>query len=220
VEIEDLLLVVWLVAVEALLFTMTDRSPEMWLEAEAGHLPWTAWLVIVTLAFVVFTGGPADRTVDIGIMRRMLVLGPLYPVLSMITLVVGMVRGGPQSLAKVGGDVAEWPLPPAPAWLRRTAAVPAILMGESGFRAILTHDLPDLVVATSSAWSGPETSPLDASIAIGSKIFLLAVPFLFFVVGPRVAAGATADWRAWLARFVLFIAAAVFGGGIARTGAQ
>jgi hypothetical protein len=201
VQVEDVLLLVWLLVVEGLLLRFSDRSPIAWIEPAGDGLPWTAWLLILSLAFLVFTGGSRDRTVDGGIFRRILLVGPLFPVLSVVVAVVSLIRGGPRSVVRLGGDEAEWPMPRVPDWLRRTAAVPAILVGESGFRAALTSSVPHLLAGMS-----PGGMKGAAGVAFG--LLTLVVAFAIAVMGPRIAAGATTDWRFWVTRFALFAAAA------------
>ena len=208
VQVEDILLVAWLLVVEALLLRSTDQSPIHWIEPGpapgASGLPWTAWLVIGSLVFLVFTGGKSDRSVDGGIFRRILLVGPLFPVLSMVVAVVSLIRGGPNSLAKLGGEEAEWPMPKVPEWLRRTAALPAILVGESGFRAVLASSLPHLL-------AGMSPGGMKGAAGVSFGLLTLAIAFAIAVMGPRIAAGATTDWRVWLLRFALFAMAAVAG---------
>jgi hypothetical protein len=216
VQLEDVLLLAWLLLAESLLLRMTDRSPEMWIEPGPGGspwgLPWTAWLVLASWAFVVFTKGTCDRTLDGGIGRRILILGPAFPLLSMFAAIVSVIRGGPRSIRSHGGDTADWPMPAAPDWLRRTAAAPAILVGESGFRAILTQEMERLAgVVTPDSASYVAAGQADRVLDLGLRLLLLAVPFLFVIVGPRVAAGATADWRYWVVRFALYAGAAITG---------
>lgn len=203
------MLLLWLLVVEALLLRATGRPPEMWIEPGPVGFPWTAWLVILSLALVVFTRGKADRTTDGALMRRIPLLGPVVFLVAIIASMLGLFRRGPRSLAKLGGAEAEWPMPPAPDWLRRAAAVPAILVGESGFRGVLARDLPQLLSQPAAGPSDPHG--LELAAALGWGVFLLALPFVCMVIGPRVAAGATTDWRFWLARFGLFAAAAITG---------
>lgn len=204
VQVEDVLLLVWLLVIETLLLRSTERSPLMWVEPGPTGLPWTAWLVILSLAFLVFTGGTSDRSIDGGIFRRLLLVGPLFPVLSVVVAVVSLIRGGPRSVVHLGGDEAEWPMPRVPDWLRRTAALPAILVGESGFRAALSSSVPDLL-------DGMSPGGMKGAAGVAFGLGSLVVAFAIAVMGPRIAAGGTTDWRFWVTRFALFACAASAG---------
>jgi hypothetical protein len=213
VQFEDILLLLWLLAAEAVLMPAV-RHLQVWSQGSVpGGWPWSVWLVIASLVFLVFTRGKADTSLDTGVLRRVLLVLPAFPVLSLVAAAVSLIRGGPRSLRVLGGDEAEWPMPTAPEWLRRTAALPAILLGESIFREELGRARPSLreAIAPTDLAEGTSLTSYDRAAAVGAELFLLAIPFLLMVVGPRVAAGATADWRFWVVRFLLFATAAAVG---------
>ena len=95
-------------------------------------------------------------------------------------------------------------MPRVPDWLRRTAALPAILVGESGFRAALSSSVPDLL-------DGMSPGGMKGAAGVAFGLGSLVVAFAIAVMGPRIAAGGTTDWRFWVTRFALFACAASAG---------
>jgi hypothetical protein len=230
-EFEDVLLALWVLGLERLIIWLAGgdpgtwiaggpirgaewsavafggaiaNSPRTWLYA-LGDLGPLGWTIVGGVLFVIFTRGPEDRTVDDGLKRRILVTGPLYYFLAIgIAMYSSVAAGWRRNRAIESGT------PPAPPgeeesypgyfthpFLRRAAVIPAALIGESAFR--------DHAQTTLSGWLAAST-PLptlffDAAFLVGG--------FVFLVVGPRVAAGATTAFLPWVLRFTLFAAAAL-----------
>lgn len=208
-QLEDLLLALWLLAAESLAVRYSGRAPVYWAEPGAdGSLPWPLVALLLSAAFVIFTRGACDTSVDVAVKRRILIAPPLFFVLPLIAVIVSLIRGGEKSLAKLGGEEAEWPMPAVPDWLRRLVATPILLVGDSAFLSAFE--------AGQRTFPGPLGGPTLADIAL--TFFLVAIPYLIFVVGPRVAAGASDDWKIWLARFAFYALVLVSGRQLAMGG--
>lgn len=108
-ELEDLLLGLWLLAAEQLVVRYSGRPPVEWVERPDGTLPWPLVGVLLAIAFVIFTRGSADTSIDRAVLRRVLIFPPLFYVLPLFASIVSMIRGGEKSVLKLGGDEAEWP---------------------------------------------------------------------------------------------------------------
>lgn len=200
-ELEDLLVAVWFLAVQKLVIERFGISPLTFTEPAAGHLPLGFWLLALSALFVIFTRGERDTSIDQAVMRRMLLVLPLYWVLSIVGVVVSLIRGGEKSMRDYGGDVAEWPMPAVPDWLRRLAATPLLLVGNSAF-----------LQAALDVQNSLQVSWADRAITdLAGTVFLVALSFVLFVVAPRIAAGASGDWRIWLLRFVFYLGALLLG---------
>jgi hypothetical protein len=102
--------------------------------------------------------------------------------------------------------------PAAPRPLRRLAVVPAALLGESAFRTqILSFGSgfgSELTLSTISLAALRAADGTDI-FKLGLETVLLLGAFAFLVAGPRIAAGSTLAWQAWVARFAMFAAATV-----------
>lgn len=199
-EIEDLLLALWLLVAEQLVVRLSGRQPIEWVERPDGSLTWPFVLLILAGAFVIFTRGSADTSIDTAVKRRILILPPLFFVLPILASVISMIRGGEKSIVKLGGDEAEWPMPAAPDWLRRLIATPILLVGDSAFLSAYQQE--------QRVFLAPE-GPGVKDIALA--FFVVAIPYLIFIVGPRVATGATAPWWVWLVRFAVYAVLLVTG---------
>ena len=201
-ELEDLLLALWLLAAEQLVVRSSGRPPVEWAEPRNGAmLPWPLALLLLAAAFVVFTRGSRDTSIDQAVKRRVLLVLPFYFLLPLIAMLVSAIRGGEKSVRHHGGEEAEWPMPAVPDWLRRLAATPILLVGDSAFLSAFENEQRNFTAF--------EEGPTFAGIA--TVCFLVALPYLLFVVGPRVAAGASGDWKAWLPRFAIYALALVLG---------
>ena len=200
-EPEDLLVAVWFLAVQKLVVERFGISPLTFTEPAAGYLPLGFWLLALSALFVIFTRGERDTSIDQAVMRRMLLVLPLYWLLSIVGVVVSLIRGGEKSMRDYGGDVAEWPMPAVPDWLRRLAATPLLLVGNSAF-----------LQAALDVQNSLQVSWADRAITdLAGTVFLVALSFVLFVVAPRIAAGASGDWRIWLLRFVFYLGALLLG---------
>ena len=94
------------------------------------------------------------------------------------------------------GQEPPWPGPYVPGVVRRTAAIPIALIGDALFRS-----------EVASVNLGAAAAPLDGSAPLLGTLFmagLSALPFMLFVAGPRITAGAALAWRPWIIRFVFF----------------
>lgn len=201
-ELEDLLLALWMLAVEQWVVRYSGQSPVLWAEPRAdGSLPWPLVALLLAAAFVIFTRGHCDTSIDTGIKRRILIAPPLFLVLPLIASIISLIRGGEKSLAHLGGEEAEWPMPAAPDWLRRLVATPILLVGDSAFLSAFQEE--------QQAFLAPEGGPTFADFA--TTFFVVALPYLIFVVGPRVAAGSSSDWKVWLLRFAVYAIVLVSG---------
>ena len=201
-EVEDLLLALWLLAAEHLVVRYSGRKPVEWAEPGQNGLPWPLLLLILAALFVIFTRGSCDTSIDTAVKRRVLMTLPLYFLLPLIAMLVSALRGGEKSVRHFGGDEAEWPMPAVPGWLRRLAATPILLVGDSAFVSAFETEQQRSVLGL-----GTDFGFMD----VASACFLLALPYLIFVVGPRVAAGASTDWKAWLPRFAFYAVVLVTG---------
>lgn len=208
-ELEDLLLALWMLAVEQLVSRYSGSPPVLWVEPRAdGSLPWSAIAFLVAAAFVIFTRGSLDTSIDQAIKRRVLIFPPLFLVLPVFASIVSMIRGGEKSVVHLGGDEAEWPMPAAPDWLRRLVATPIFLIGDSAFLSEFESE--------QRIFLGTENTPTFADVSLA--FFLVALPFLIFVAGPRIAAGSSGDWKVWLARFGVYAVILVTGRQLATLG--
>ncbi len=174
-------------------------SPEGWLSWLASLTP-IGWVVLGLFLFVLLTRGPEDTDRDVALHRRTPMLALALPVLSIYAL----IATGIQRLT-VGIDehpasgLPPWPGPYVPRVVRRTAAVPLAFIGDAMFRAELQQT--DLLTFTPASLA-EVVSPGLLFLVIAS-----AFPFMIFVAGPRIAAGADMAWRPWIIRFALFFVA-------------
>lgn len=197
-EIEDVLLAAWL-AVAARLLASFGGGPAGWLEA--GHEAWAVGALAFAIGVLLVTRGPDDTSLDVAIARRVLLVGPAFPLVSLYGLAgsqwrkVRHRRRRAAGLASPDGDVADtWPGPLIGRAWRRTVALPVALVGDLVFRGSTGSLLPD------------PSSMRDPSAVV--HLLMVAAGFVFAVVGPRVAAGATmAPWP-WVSRFALAVVAA------------
>lgn len=199
-ELEDLLLALWML-VAALVVRYSGRSPLEWTESGTeGSWSWPMIVLLLAFGFVLFTRGSCDTSIDVAVMRRVPMVLPLYFVLPIIASVVSMIRGGEKSIGQpgIGGEEAEWPMPAVRDWIRRLAATPILLVGDSAFISAFEEEQRGL---------GDEWTYGDLAAAG----FFVALPYLIFIIGPRVAVGSTTDWKIWLLRFSFYAAALVSG---------
>jgi hypothetical protein len=198
-EVEDVLLA-------ACLLLAPWLGPETMVRS--GGLTLLGWAVVAAFLVVFLSRGPADGDLDGAILRRMLVVGPFYLVLSIGAPLINGIRflirksrarrlGIPVPPAPQG-----WPGPPLPPKLRRTLAVPFEIFGEGLFRAFCVSEL-DLWTAGAPL--------LERPFFYFLAFALIAAGYLALVIGPRVVAGAALDWRPWLLRFALYLGAALAG---------
>lgn len=107
--------------------------------------------------------------------------------------------------------------PTAPRALRRLAVVPAALLGESALRGMILSSgfdfSTELRLATVS-WPALRAAGAADLLQLLLELVLLGGAFAFLVAGPRIAAGSTLIWQAWITRFALFAAATVAAGRV------
>lgn len=194
-EVEDLLLGLWMLAAEQMVVRYSGRPAVEWIAPQPdGSPPWTLIAVLAAAAFLVFTRGSCDTSIDRAVMRRVPMFPPLFFVLPLVASVISLVRGGEKSLAEQGGDRAEWPMPAAPDWLRRLVATPLFLVGDSAFLSAFE--------SYQGFFLRRGESPTFADISL--TFIMVAVPYVTVVAGPRIAAGSSGGWLVWVARFAFY----------------
>jgi hypothetical protein len=206
-EIEDVLLAGWVFGVEeivrrwtgdplSLLQEMSGPSTGSGWIAAFQSLTATGWLFVGLFLFVLLTRGPEDTDRDVALGRRWPMLGLALPLLSIYALIASGIQysifGRPELKS---GEEPPWPGPYVPGPIRRTAAVPIGLLGDALFRSEIAF-----------ANLGAAAAPLDPDRLLPTAIMMLAsaFPFMLFVAGPRIVAGAALAWRPWIIRFVFF----------------
>ncbi len=178
-----------------------------------GGLSLLGGCVIAGYVVVFLTRGPEDGDLDQALIRRIFAVGPLIFLLSPLALLVNALRSAArrrraQERGQPHPDPAsDWPGPPLSLPVRRTLALPAVVLGENASRQFLITELDLWGVLTRAAdgtqhFARPEMAPF--------AVACLLVGFGTMVMGPRVVAGASLDWRLWLPRFLLYLAGAAF----------
>ena len=191
-ELEDLILVVWVIALERLL-AATPLHPIQWVQGDG--VPPGLFVLGGLVLFLVFTRGVEDTDMDRALMRRLCMLGPFVFFLSFYGLIVDLfVRRRREP--RIGPAIpSQWPGPLVGRAWRRTAAVPLALIGDYAFRNY--------------------QGPVDFTDGINATGVIMAVGdaaiFFFVVAGPRIVAGATMQPWPWLFRFALFAASSWLG---------
>lgn len=196
-EVEDLLVMAWVAGLDYLL-RRAMGTPGALLAQVDGLTHWAVLLVASAWLFLIFTRGPDDDDMDHAIIRRSLMVGPAYLVLSFYGVIASSLHErwyGPQPRSADGQP--PWPAPAVrPLW-RRTAALPVFLVGDTLF----TDGLAGTLIAPGGEWASGD-------------LFLLAFTapiYVFTVAGPRIVAGAPLSPLLWVVRFVAFFAASWFG---------
>ena len=206
---EDILMAAWFLALERSLAHLLGTDPLMWMTgsgfvSEGGTSPGLIALVLLVAALV-FTRGPADTSRDEALLRRTFLLGPMLPLLSIYSLIATGVqrrwhlRSHPEAAAAratepgvhpLFRDDPPWPGPRLPRFVRRTLALPVALIGDALFKAELATADVDIV----------------ATFDPRGLLFIAAsgAPFILFVVGPRIVAGDTRAIPPWVLRFAIF----------------
>lgn len=217
-QVEDLLLAVWIFVVEEglrrwtgdplrLLTLGADDAPAGVL-VTPGQDGWLAWLAaappgLLVLAglwfFVLLTRGPEDTDRDVALGRRWPMLALALPLLSIYALIASAIQAALGLLpARPEGAEPPWPGPFVPRWLRRTAALPLALVGDALFRGGMIA----ITEADRLAGAADLLSP-RLIVAILATVF----PYTLLVAGPRIAAGAEMAWTPWILRFAFLHAA-------------
>jgi len=196
-EVEDLLLAAW-VAGLGYLARRAMGTPEGFLAQVDGPTHWAVLLLAGAWLFLLFTRGPEDDDRDRAIMRRLLLVGPAFPVLSIYAIIASAVHTrwyGEQPLSADG--YPPWPGPSVSGLWRRTAALPVMFVGDAVFRGAL-----------SITRVGDDFEMNEENVFL---LLALGAVYVFSVAGPRIAAGATLSPLVWVARFGLFLAAVWYG---------
>ena len=200
-QAEDFILFAWIVLASRFLEGRLGTGAHG--VASFGTGPrWIYVVVLVGLAIVFYTRGPADSDLNEASSRRC-VLG-----LSGWFVAHSYFAGDPNWMFKAfvvvfGVAVLMSPLnnleklPRTGLGLRRALVLPAELVGNSVFSGMIT---PDFLRGTELSGVAPEYRLFASGI-------LAAFLFLYVVVGPRVMAGE--DWRplSWVARLGFYLAA-------------
>ena len=165
-----------------------------WLAQPGAVMQALVGLALAPLVLVVGTRGPEDTDRDVALTRRLVLLGPFWPLLVLYARVAsGLGQTTFRTPSLPAGRRPPWPGPPLPSGVRRTLVLPAALLGTALFRDVSRTVIRD----------GAPTAPTLTAI----HVVLSVLPFVVLVAGARIAAGAAMDWRAWVSRFALFYAA-------------
>lgn len=201
-DAEDFVLAAWLLGVSWVARALLGEAPLSGTGQAAADVPPAAWVILALLAFLLLTRGPDDVDLDNAIKRRVLLVGPAYPLLSLYGLVGAQLRKRWRARTPGGGPEADagdtWPGPLVARMWRRAAAVPVVLVADGLFR----DDIGTLLPAA--------TDLADPSAVL--QLAMVVAAFVFLVAGPRIAAGATMSPWPWVARLGLAVAAAWTGG--------
>ena len=194
---EDLLLAAWVAGLDYL----TRRAigaPEALVAQVHGPTHWAVLLLVSAWLFLLVTRGPDDGDRDRAIMRRVLLVGAAFPVLSIYAVIASAVQTrwyGEQPLSADGEP--PWPGPSVSGVWRRTAALPVMFLGDAVFRGALANTRV-----------GADFEMNEQNIFM---LLALGAVYVFAIAGPRIAAGATLSPLVWMARFGLFLAAVWYG---------
>lgn len=206
IDTEDVILAAWLGAV-AWIADSVAGGPTGWLGE--GREAWAIAGIAAAVIFLLVTRGPEDQGLDQAIARRALLVGPAYALLSLYALAgsalrkAWLARAARARAGQLAADLTDtWPGPLVARGWRRTVAAPIALVGDTLFRSDTVRLLPDA------------SALLDPAAAL--HFLMVAAVFVFAVVGPRVAAGATLSPWPWVSRFALALLAAWTGGTIVQ----
>jgi hypothetical protein len=208
-EVEDVVLAGWVFGIEELvrrwtgdplvlmgeMTTPTAESSGGWMALIWSLTP-VGWLFVGLFLFILLTRGPEDTDRDVALGRRWPMLAMALPLLSIYALIASGIQSaifGSPDLKP--GQLPPWPGPYVPGWIRRTASVPVALLGDALFRSEIAF-----------ANLGAAAAPLDPDRLLPTMLMMLAsaFPFMLFVAGPRIAAGAALAWTPWIVRFAVF----------------
>ena len=200
-QAEDFVLFAWIVLANRFLEGRLGTDLQA-VAAFGGGPRWIYVVVLAGLAIVFYTRGPADTDLNEASSRRC-VLG-----LSGWFVARAYFAGDPSWMFKAfvvvfGVAVLMSPLnnleklPRTGLGLRRALVLPAELVGNSVFSAMIT---PDFL-------RGAELQGVAPEYRLFASGILAAFLFLYVVVGPRVMAGE--DWRplSWVVRLSFYLAA-------------
>lgn len=163
----------------------------------------SGWGLLALFLFVLLTRGPEDTDREVALQRRWPMLGLALPLLSIYALIASAIQHALFTIPdRRDGEPPPWPGPYMPGVVRRTVAVPLAFLGDALFRS----EVANANIMGISA-------PLDAATLAPTLLLALlsALPYMLFVAGPRIAAGAALAWRPWAFRFALFYLSSWFG---------
>jgi hypothetical protein len=223
-RLEDAVLLLWLVA-GGFLGRLAAGGPDGSggaggpLSSEADAVSGILWVGSAVLAVVVVaTRSPGDPVLGFEGMATPRSYAPLPFLLSVaIVLDTGLGRLGIASDLAVGAAflvtltcyVAYPHLPVLPRATRRLLILPFILVAGTVFGGIVS-DLSGLFDYR-SLLGDPSATPGSFAALLGLDVLFSAMFYLAFIFAPRMVAEAEGTWRAWLARYAVFLGATIVG---------
>jgi hypothetical protein len=207
VEVEDVLLFLWAIALERLV-ALRDRAEPLDLFVGDDLFTPFGWFALAGVLFVAVTESDRSLDMDAMLLRKILLWGPFYLLASIVAGLANWIRTIRQKARMPAGtrwnELPEldpiWPGPYVPRALRRAAVVPYALLGD----ALLPHlvsTLHEQVRTASNEWVMELTIPVLSTVTF----------YLFAVVGPRVATGSTVNPLVWTSRFASYFVALALG---------
>lgn len=192
-EVEDLLLAAWVAGADYVA-RRSYWSPDRLLEEPGGALPGAVWVIVLLWLFLVLTRGPEDTDREVAMKRRIWMVGPLWIFLGLYAMAAGEIAGAwLKWRPKTASGKPAWPGPWVGRFWRRTAAVPVMILGDTLFHTEFTR-------------SG-SAHPLDFNGGPVLLVLGIIAPYVLFVAGPRIVAGATLSPWVWAGRLAVFVAA-------------
>lgn len=216
-RIEDVALIGWLLLGPVLGRIVSGSSGGGALSSDRDTLSGLVWIGATVLAvIVVATRSPGDPALGFegGMTPRSYAPLPFLLSLSIVGQ-TGLDRLGVQSDAVIGVVflvtivcyVAYPHLPTLPRTTRRLLIVPFILIAGTVFGGMVA-DMAGLFDYR-ALLGDPTTTPSAYLGLLGLDVLFSAIFYLAFVFAPRMVAEAEGSWRAWLARYALFLGATI-----------
>ncbi len=217
-RIEDVALVGWLLLGPSLGQIVSGGSSGGGpLSSDRDHLSGVVWIAATVLAvIVVATRSPGDPALGFEGAMTPRSYAPL-PFLLSLSIVgqTGLDRLGLPSDGVIGVIflvtmvcyVAYPHLPTLPRTTRRLLIVPFILIAGTVFGGMVA-DVSSLFDYR-ALLGDPTTSPSAYFGLLGLDVLFSAIFYLAFVFAPRMVAEAEGSWKAWLARYALFLGATI-----------
>ncbi len=207
VEVEDLLLFLWAIALERLV-TLGDRAEPLDLFLGGDFLTPFGWFALAGVLFAAVTESTRGLDMDGMLLRKILLWGPFYLLASIVVGLANWIRTVRLKARMPAGtrwnDLPEldplWPGPYVPRVLRRAAVVPYALLGDALLPRLVSA-LHEHVRTASDEWLMELTIPVLSTVSV----------YLLAVVGPRVATGSTVSPFVWTSRFASYFVALALG---------